>query len=382
MTKRPFQCVRSTKGSFVVVIPCFLLAGCSGVILGGSVPSAIMALLPGATATSAAQYRAYGDSITFGATLKSGEKPYPAFIAEDETVTYVDNALSHDQACDVAARQIFPHRDSPTLETHPKYSLLIGTNDVSSKGVGSYEAVFRVCHQAAISWLAIPAEHKVLATGTGVTMTGAGGLDADNNWNAWTTGAKGSSVSFTITTVQDGPIYAWPRIIDGNRGTYTYSLDGVVVGSGAAQTIPSMATLNGTSDSLGFLRLPVVPAGTHVVTFTQTSEGTNGVSVVGVGTPTKAPSDLLPTVLVGTIPYQLYGSDCNSSRGPCQNYIEDIESDVRSLSNDGLDVRLFDTRNYMFGYPFEMNDPVHPSEYGQYELSHSIEASWQMPATN
>jgi len=352
--------------------------GCASITTLPLIPSSVLASLPNPVATSEAQYRAYGDSITAGATLSSSEKPYPAFVAEFKNVTYANNAISSDQACDIPIRQIFPNEDFPTLATHPTYTILIGTNDVSQKEIGSYEAVFMLCQQAAISWLAVPTEYKVLATGSGVTTTGTGAIDGSNNWNAWTTGELGSTVSFTITTGQAGPIYAWPRIIDGNPGTYTYSLDGVVVGSSTTQTTPSIATKNGSSNSLGFLRLPSVPAGTHVVTFTQTSSGANGLSVVGIGTPTKRTTDLLPTVLVGTIPYQEPPSPCasGSSNSPCQAYIQDIEIDVNLFAADGLNVRLFDTRKYMFGTAAEMNDVAHPNEFGQYELSHAVEASW------
>ena len=57
-------------------------------------------------------------------------------------------------------------------------------------------------------------------------------------------------------------------------------------------------------------------------------------------------------------------------------YIDDIVADVNLLAADGLNVRLFDTRAFMFGTPLEMNDPVHPNEYGQFELSHAVEAVW------
>ena len=352
------------------------LTGCNSLTIRASVPSSVLAALPNSVTTSTAHYRAYGDSITAGAELTGSERPYPAFVAEYETVTYADNALSSDQACDVPTRQIFPNADFPTLATNPMYTLLIGTNDVVTKGIGPYEAVFMLCHQAAISWLAVPAEYKVLANGSGVTTSGTGAIDISNNWNAWTTGELGSTVSFTITTNQFGPIYAWPRIIDGNSGTYTYSLDGLVVGSASTETTPNVATKNGSSSSLGFLRLPSVAAGKHVVTFTQTSAGGDGVSVVGIGTPTRRTGDVLPTVLVGTIPYQEPGSTCNSSDGPCQKYIGDIEADVNLFSTDGLNVRLFDTRKFMFGTSFEMNDLIHPNEFGQFELSHAVEASW------
>ncbi len=351
------------------------LAGCASYTDRATIPTSVLASLPSPVATSEAQYRAYGDSITYGATLSASERPYPAFVAEHESVTYVDNAISSDQACDVPARQIFPNRDFPTLATHPIYTLVIGTND-TREGVGAYEAVFKLCHQAAISWLAVPAEYKVLATGSGVTTTGKGAIDSSNNWNAWSTGEQGSTVSFTITTNQVGPIYAWPLIMDGNSGTYTYSLDGLVVSSASTETTPNIATGNGTSSSLGFLRFPPVAAGTHVVTFTQTSTGGNGVSVVGIGTPTRRSGDVLPTVLAGTIPYQEPGRACNSSHGTCQRYIQDIKADVDIFSTDGLNVRLFDTRKFMFGTTLEMNDLVHPNEFGQFELSQAVESSW------
>jgi lysophospholipase L1-like esterase len=57
-------------------------------------------------------------------------------------------------------------------------------------------------------------------------------------------------------------------------------------------------------------------------------------------------------------------------------YIRDIDADVRQFSADGLDVRLFDTRMYMFGTAAEMNDTLHPNALGQIELSHAVEASW------
>ncbi|MBB6145667.1 hypothetical protein HNQ77_003628 [Silvibacterium bohemicum] len=364
--------VKAVIAGFSILTP--LLIGCG--VSPGRVPAAIMAALQSPVATSAAQYRAYGDSITFGETLSGSQRPYPAFVAENEQVTYADNAIPGDQACDVSARQIFPNEDAPTLASHPTYSLLIGTNDVFDKGVGPYEAVFKACHLAAVSWLAIPAEHKILATSNAVTTTGANTIDNLNHWNAWTGEAKGASISFTITTPQDGPIYAWPLIIDGSNGTYNYSIDGLIVGSGEVGTNPEIATRNGTSTSLGFLRLPPVPAGIHVVTFTQTSDGVSGVSVVGVGFPAQPSSNQLPTVLAGTIPYQLPGTVCDASDGPCQNYINDIEADVDLLSKDGLTVRIFDTRQFMLGTAPEMNDQTHPNELGQYELSKSVESVW------
>jgi len=326
------------------------------------------------------RYLAFGDSITHGTTLSDpATQAYPALVAQTEGVAFANYAMGGNHACDVPSLQIFPNGVNPTLATPSTYSLLIGTNDADGEFAGPYEAVFILCHQAAISWLAIPAEYKVVATGSGVTTTGAGAIDTAYNWNSWTTGGLGSTVSFTIETRKAGPIYAWPRISNQSPATYTYSLDGVSVGSSSVEVNPSMDMQPGRSDSLGFLRLPNVPAGKHVVTFTQTNMGTNGVSVVGIGAPTGAAAGILPEVLAGTITYQNHptGGKCTQSTyQPCQQYTADVEADVALFLGDGLNVRLFDTRKYMFGTSSEMNDAVHPNVLGQTELSQSVEASW------
>lgn len=368
---------RRRLASCAIACAVLLLTGCA---------SFTGEISPNVVATSAAQYRAYGDSITYGLTLVDPEtQAYPYLVAVHQGVTVANNAIVETQACDVARVEIFPNQDSPTLATHPTYTLLIGTNDADYKGAGPYEAVFRLCHQAAISWLAIPAEYKVLSGSPGMTTTGPGAIDTTNNWNSWTTGGQGATVSFTIETVSPGPIYAWPRISDNNPATYSYSLDDVVVGNASVEVTPSISTAIGGSDSLGFLRLPSVPAGTHVVKFMQTSVGMNGVSVVGIGTPTGPSSNTLPTVLAGTITYQNHdtaGKPCTpSSYQPCQEYTEDIEDDVALLEGDGLNVRLFDTGRYMLATDSEMNDGLHPNVLGQGKLSESVEAVWRTGAT-
>jgi len=357
--------------SYVLSLATMMVVGCAGAVPFDST-KAILKAVP------VTEYHAYGDSITYGLTLKDpATQAYPVLVAALKQVPMANYAISGDQACDVPKRQIFRNQESPTLATHMEYSVLIGTNDVVHKGTGAYESVFVLCHQAAISWLALPAEYKVLAGGSGVTTTGAGGMDSSNHWNAWTTAGQGSTVSFAITMAVPGPLYAWPRINDEDPATYTYALDGILLGSASTQTTPRIATYNGSTDSLGFLRLSMVQAGNHVITFTQTSSGANGVSVVGIGTPRGAATNTLPTVLVGTVPYQFNSSKCTpSSDAPCSEYILDIEADVNLFAGDGLDVRLFDTRNYMLGTAAEMNDSLHPNVLGQTELSQSVEASW------
>lgn len=326
------------------------------------------------------QYRALGDFITDGATLANPDaEAYPALLSRGQNAPLINFANAGDQACDVAARQIFPNGESPTLATHPVYSLLIGTNDVDNEGAGAYEQTFIACHEAALSWLALPVEYKTLAGASGFVADGPGALDSANGWNAWTTGGEGSSVSFTITTAQAGAIYAWPLMDDASTATYTYALDGAVAGTASVQPSPQMATQNGATRSLGFLRWASVPAGTHAITFTQTSPGGSGVSVVGVGSPAVGASGQLPTVLAGTVPYQLHtgaNAGCQSSDAPCLAYNSDIAADAALLAGDGLNVRLFDTRRYLRGTDEEMSDATHPNARGQQKLSEAVKAAW------
>lgn len=331
--------------------------------------------------TPMAQYRAYGASITYGMGVRDpSTQSFPALVAGFEHVSFANNAISGDQACDVMPRQVLPNQDSPDLTSHPTYSLLIGTNDADMRGFGAYEAVYRLCHQGIASWLAIPFEHKVLANGIGVTTTGPGELETSGPWAAWTTQGQGSSISFEITVNRESVIYAWPMIDDASPATYSYSLDGVTLGSAAARPTPSMSTAHGTTRLVAFQRLPPVRAGKHVVTFTQTNSGESGLSVIGVGVPRGPVEVRLPFVLVGTITYQYHGSSgdpCTSANEtPCLEYNNDIQEEVSMFSADGLNVRVFDTRKYMFATAAEMSDSIHPNALGQLELSHSVEAVW------
>ena len=363
--------LRSQAILFAVLVVFAFFSGCASVVLSPVMP-----------------YFALGDFITDGTTLSDpATQAYPALVSQQMNLRMTNLAIAGDQACDVAAQQIFPNSVSPTLATHPIYSVLIGVNDVDNQGMGVYEQVFEECHQAALAWLALPAEDKILAGAAGFEAEGPGKIDTTGGWNAWTTQGQGSSVSFTIVTTGDGPIYAWPLIEDASAATYTYALDGAIAGTAAVQTAPRMATQNGTTRSLGFLRWPYLPAGRHTVTFTQNSSGTGGVSVVGIGAPGAAggvaAGGELPVVLAGTVPYQLHTGasiGCQNTDAPCLAYNADIQLDVEMMAGDGLNVRLFDTRKYLEATSAEMNDATHPNASGQEKLSQAIQTVW--PAGN
>jgi lysophospholipase L1-like esterase len=85
-------------------------------------------------------------------------------------------------------------------------------------------------------------------------------------------------------------------------------------------------------------------------------------------------------VFAGTVPYQYpgpSGGPCTATAyEPCQDYTQDIETDINLFTGDGLDIRLFDTRIYMHGTSAEMSDTLHPNALGQMELSQAVEAVW------
>ena len=359
--------LRSRSVLLAVLAVLAFLSGCVGVVLNPNPP-----------------YFALGDFITDGATLSDpSQQAYPAIVSHAIDAPLTNLANAGDQACDVAARQVFPNGVSPTLARHPTYSVLIGVNDVDNEGEGVYEQVFEECHQAALAWLALPAEDKVLTGSAGFSAEGPGQTDTSNGWNAWTTEGQGSSVSFTIVITKPGPVYAWPMIDDSSTATYTYALDGVIAGMASVQTEPLMATRNGTTRSLGFLRWPYLAAGSHTITFTQNSPGTGGISVVGIGAPdATGGSDAgaqLPVVLAGTVPYQMHtgtNAGCQNTDTPCLAYNSDIQVDVDMMAGDGLNVRLFDTRKYLQATSAEMKDATHPNAEGQQKLSKAVQAAW------
>ncbi len=321
--------------------------------------------------TAPNRYHAYGDSITYGATLTTVTEAYPYLIAGDRSLTVSDYAISGDEACDIPTRQIFPAADNPSPD-YPLYTVMIGTNDADVKGPGPYEAVFNLCQQASLAWLAVPAAAKVLASSSSVTTSGPGSLDAAN-MNAWHTTAAGSSISFPIRLTSKSAVYLWPRIVDGDAGMFTYSVDGVVLGTASTSTIPAIATRNGSTGSLAFLRIAGVAAGAHTIVFTQTSLS-GSMQIVAVGVPPMAQT--VPIVIVGDVPLEGVGSKapCAYSASRCDAFTADIKANVAIFKADGLDVRFAENHTFMLGTPSEMNDTLHPNVLGQSELRRAFEA--------
>ena len=320
-------------------------------------------------------YVAFGDSITYGYRLSEPARENNAYdFATANKLTLKNLSVPGYQACDVPTREIFAYAaDSPTR--YGFASLLIGTNDVDVKGTGPYEAVFNLCQQASIAWLAVPASDKVRGNSNSVTTSGPGHIETSNGWNARVTDGVNASVTFPVQRTITGPVYVWYRISDGSAGAFTCAVDGKVVGSSASATSPAIATQAGVTDSAGFLRIPGVPAGSHKVTFTQTSGGSSGVGIIAVAAPSDSVAQA-PRVVVGTIPHQWMGTGaaiCTFSDAPCDQYTADVIANVETFFGDGLNVHIFDTNKYLKATGADMADSVHPNAVGQQEIAHALQ---------
>ena len=319
-------------------------------------------------------YHAYGDSITFGYGLASpSTTSYPAVFALNKNLAASNYAISADEVCDIPTRQIFPNQDNPNTTSQSIATVLIGTNDVGVKGVGSYEAVFNLCHRAALAWLATPAELKIAASSA--TASGPTHIDTTANYNAVTTDAQNASLTFSFTRGQAGAVYLWYRIVDGSAGTFSWKLDGGSVQLLTTAVSPAIATHNGTTTSLALLRIPAVAAGTHSLVLTQTSSGASGMGIVALGTPLAGGLSGAPRVLAGTVPPQLVGSGepCALDPTPCQAYNSDITANVSLLVGDGLNIQIFTSGKYMSATSADMIDALHPNVLGDQEIAHAVE---------
>ena len=315
----------------------------------------------------------FGDSIVAG-TGASSTATDQAQLTANAMGAYLNNyALGGDQACDVFTRQIWPNHVSTTVDSSAVYELGVGTNDVDVKGTGPYEAVFESCHQAAMAWLGVPREYKVLGGDAGVTATGAWSATVDTT-DASAFGGLHASGAGTVTfpvTSYGNPVYVWYTMQDNVAGAnFTYSLDGGAQ-SAAYYTspTPAIATQNGSTYSVGLIRIPAA-AGAHSVMLTTT---TGSVIVQGVGTmPSKAYAGHA-VIAVSDVPNQLAGSALSTPQQIAQ-YTSDISTDAALLDADGADVRVVHTEQYMMATAAEMYNNLHPNDFGYTHMASAYKA--------
>ena len=332
------------------------------------------------TGTQVPRYQAFGDSITYGATLPSSNDRYPTVIASALGLTLFNYALPGAIACDILPLQILRNPTQSTQASAPLSSLLIGSNDADFYGTGPYEPNFRACHQATLAWLAIPREYKVLPGDPAATpISGIWTHQpdaADSTYGTLYNSTGSGAARFSLTT-SGAPLYLWHLIRDSLNGTFTLTIDGVpsptIYSTQPTHFIGSI--LNPDQAGFALIRLPV-PPGLHQVEIDVTS-GTVG--ILGLGTaPTPGTASVHPTVLVGDLPLQLLSNPTATPSDQAQ-YTQDIRDDLSLLQADGLDLRSIPTGQFFHATPLEMNDQVHPSILGQSHLADAFRAA--IPST-
>lgn len=329
------------------------------------------ASIPG---TSTAVYQAFGDGITSGQTVSQAQS-YPSLFAAEEGFAATNFGVFDSVACDLLPSAILANGLGPTQTSAPLSSVMIGSTDMDTYG-SSYLALFTTCDQAAVVWLAIPREYKVLAGDPGATvLSGSWTVDASSALRN-TTGS--GALSFGITS-NGGPVYLWYLLGDALTGSFTVSIDGMAgTTSYTTQPTPAIGSMT-QSSSIGFalLRLPL-SAGPHVVEVDMQS-GTAG--ILGVATrPSPGEASVQPTVLVSDIPNQLSTAPV-ALPGQIAAYTQAIQSSVTQFEDDGLDVRLVATQQTMLGTAAEMSDSLDPNSLGHSHLAEAFESVFASGST-
>lgn len=320
-------------------------------------------------------YNPEGDSITAGTAASGFPTFYTSRIAADIGATVTNRAIGGAQACDMADLQTFAF-ENPGQVQNVLYTVQIGTNDANVKGTGAYEAVYNLCHRAAIAWLAVPSTFKVMAP----SMTTTGTWSADTTYtsgagNGEQSTTNGSTLTGSITTF-GAPIYVWYRVKDSWAGTFTYAVDGGSPVSVNSFTTPAIAVQNGGTQGVGLLRIPV-SVGVHAIVFTVTSatNASNVVSILGIGTASNLATWNGPRVYVGGVPKQQ--NDLKSSI--TAQYDADAQANVALLQSDGLKVFFVPIRNFL-NSTTDMNStntPLHPNDAGMAHLRDAYESVMQ-----
>jgi hypothetical protein len=280
-------------------------------------------------------------------------------------------------AADLAYTRAFNY-STPLILGTPMQTLMIGTNEGFYKGVGTYENVYKANLAAAIQWLTIPVENKSLAQGTNCTVT-AGTFAAENaittnNSTVRASNTNASALSCTIVTT-GGPVYLWYMQVDGDGGTFNASVDGGTTTGYTTASTPVIATQNGITRGVNFVKYTGLTAGTHTVLVKVTSAtgAGNNVHVYGLGTPASLSYFNGPRLFVAGVPYELADAASASTAA----YNADALSVVNTAIADTLPVSFIDVRQYNKGTAAEMFDTLHPNDLGHRRIANAFLAGMQ-----
>jgi len=262
-------------------------------------------------------------------------------------------AGSGNQQCNELVNQEFVHDPGPGSVNGQLYVGGGPVNDVTYGGgnpagtVGPTSAPwpystgpFRSCLTAKLLWNSIPVTSKVMANST-ASHTGTCAPDSARfatGGTAAVTGytctASGSSFSLPINVVSSGPVFGWYLSIDSDSGMWTYSLDGgTPVSVATASTVPILMVNSQTTGVFSFT-IPSVAAGSHTITFSQTSSGT--MPILAIGQPPSGSIYSKPWMVQFDVAPQ--GSNINAATVAQYNSV--INSVVSTVQGYGLNINL------------------------------------------
>lgn len=268
-----------------------------------------------------------------------------------------------------------PWNSIPTRADHQLFTLMIGTNDAYRYGIPqSSLQTYTQEVGAALTWLAIPNEDKVLAnaitqqTGTWVQDVGFGLKSSD----------AGAGLTFTVNQPVEGRnlyvVYHVWALPYGQAGQATISVDGVVQATvdESQNAYVNIPTQNGTSDTFLVQTVPLGATGQHTVTFTSAGPSGSTVGLLWAGVPQQSYRNVdgAPRVMVALITNSPSGNQTFAA----DIYNLQLKSLVPSLSADGMNIDIVATDRVMdTGTDFA--DILHPNNSGHAKLAAAFEGN-------
>jgi hypothetical protein len=339
-------------------------------------------------------YPVYPGLLSFGTSLSNPcngvgtlltVQCYTELLSYDVSAgQYVNLAVTGSQMAD--QENVAYANTNPQYTNNPLTILEIGVNDANPANAHSYSTANQQANYVSmglslLSWLSIPQTNKVF--GQQCTPT-SGTWTADNTTYGNVidlleqSTVNGSVLTCSITTY--GPtLYINYRIIDGDGGTATVTVDGSSIGTinGFGVGGSLISTQNGATFGVAAITAKVA-AGAHTVVFTVTSAtgGGNVVSIAWLGsspTPATPPTQaqiMLPVVIHSGVLHQQGGA--NDTITALFNGFN--LTNVQQLSNDGLNVRFADNRDYV-NTTSDMFDTLHPNVQGNVHMRDAFRAA-------
>lgn len=337
--------------------------------------------LYGTFLTTGTVYNSFGDSISSGTGAAPASASFVNLIAADSNAVVNNLAISGEMACDMGQNEIF-NLTPLSLTSNSFNTMMVGTNEAAQKGVGTYEAVYKNCHQSELAWLAVPASYKVYAQNAACVQAGTWAVDSSIITGiAEKSTTNGSTLTCSVPTY-GGAVYLWYQQKDSNGGVFTYAVDGGSAVSVNAFTSPAIATGNGGTLGIGYVRLTGIASGTHSIVFTVTSatSASNIVSIYSVGTAPQLYYANQNTVFSsGLIPEESLANNAATLA-----YDADAQADALLLAGDGLPIRFAPIQPYFTAMcpgatSACMFNSLHPNNAGHELIHEAFGAIMQYP---